>query len=583
MNKRDIHTGIVGQSDRYSELSALIKTNMKRIIFTILLAIAVITAGATNSADNTTDFDFCEPNAEGTMLYYRYMEQSYCELVAGPEKYTGIITIPPYVTEQQIPVIGVGFKAFYDCEGLTEVHLPFTMLYLETASFYMCRDLQKVELNENLKAIGWNAFEGCQELTSLNIPQSLEYMGYEALYGCLKMTTPLYNDKYFFNYPMYRWSMDETYSIPEGIEVIGEGAFIFTKLQEVVIPNSVKTISDYAFDGSSIQRVNIPTSVESIGYQAFGQTRIEEVVVPASVKSFGQRVFYSAFQLKKAVLENPLDSIPTETFANCIELTEVSYPATVHKLGDYSFYQCMSLTELPDLSNIDTLGISVFYGFDALESVLLPTSITYIPDETFSMSENIKEVYLHDSIERIGASAFYHLSSLESIKIPTSVTSIGSSAFSFCENLRTIDFSEGLITIGNYAFSHLDQLESISLPKSVESIGYLAFAFGYKLKDVYVKWQDPLVLQNDIFDSYQHTLGMTLHVPPGSAERYANAEYWSNFNNIVEDATAIENITIDNKSIRYSKPIKRLINGKVIIESKSSGKVLVDGRKISYY
>ena len=121
------------------------------------------------------------------------------------------------------------------------------------------------------------------------------------------------------------------------------------------------------------------------------------------------------------------------------------------------------------------------------------------------------------------------------------------------------------------------------MPKSVESIGYLAFAFGYKLKDVYVKWQDPLVLQNDIFDSYQHTLGMTLHVPPGSAERYANAEYWSNFNNIVEDATAIENITIDNKSIRYSKPIKRLINGKVIIESKSSGKVLVDGRKISYY
>jgi hypothetical protein len=45
--------------------------------------------------------------------------------------------------------------------------------------------------------------------------------------------------------------------IPDGIEVINEGAFIFTMLHEVVIPNTVKVISDYAFDGSQIQRVTI--------------------------------------------------------------------------------------------------------------------------------------------------------------------------------------------------------------------------------------------------------------------------------------------------------------------------------------
>ena len=222
--------------------------------------------------DDTSSYDFCEANADGMMLYYNYVEQDYCELVAGPEKYTGVIRIPARAGVRQTPVVGVGSMAFYYCDGLTEVYLPNTMLYLESGSFYGSEDLQKVVLNENLIAIGWNAFEGCRNLSSINIPQSLEYIGYEAFYNCPKMVTPLYNDKYFFYYPMLNYESEgKTYVIPDGIEVINEGAFIFTYLQEVVIPNSVKVISDYAFDGSFVQRVIIPNSVDSIGYHVLSQ------------------------------------------------------------------------------------------------------------------------------------------------------------------------------------------------------------------------------------------------------------------------------------------------------------------------
>ena len=532
--------------------------------------------------DDTPSYDFCEANADGMMLYYNYVEQDYCELVAGPEKYTGVIRIPASAGARQTPVVGVGSLAFYRCDGLTEVYLPNTMLYLESASFYYNEDLQKVELNENLIAIGWNAFEGCRELSSINIPQSLEYIGYEAFYDCPKMVTPLYNDKYFFYYPMsYYESEGKTYQIPEGIEVINEGAFIFTMLHEVVIPNSVKVISEYTFDGSHIQKVNIPNSVESIGDHAFSQTRLEEVVVPASVKSFGQWVFYAGFNLKKAVLENPLDSIPFETFANCPMLEEVSYPKTVHKLGDHSFHGCMSLTHLPDLSNIDTLGVHVFDDCRMLESVSLPASISYIPDHAFCMCGSLKEVNLPESIESIGKLAFYQDTSLESIIIPKSVKSIDYQAFIFCKKLKNIDFSEGLVSIGEDAFSQLEQLETISLPESLEHIGRGAFAYGYKLKDVYVKWQEPLLLQYDIFDSYQYILGMTLHVPAGTVERYASAPYWSNFKNIVEDANAIAPIEDDGCFSQSSRPVKRLIDGKILIVSKSSGTILTDGRRIS--
>lgn len=531
---------------------------------------------------DTPIYDFCEANEDGEILYYRYVEQDYCELVAGPGKYAGIVKVPSHVTEQQTPVVGVGLMAFRDCEDLSEVYLPQTMLYLESFSFYGCKKLRRVDLNESLVAIGRNAFEGCNELSSINIPQSLEYVGYEAFFNCPKMVTPLYNEKYFFYYPMMMYvDRDEetTYTIPDGIEVIGEGAFIFTYLDEVVIPNTVKTISGYAFDGSEIKRLIIPPSVETIGDNAFGQTYIEEVLVPSSVKNFGRSVFNNGRRLKKAVLENPLDSIPENTFGNCTMLSEVTYPSSVHKLGSWAFAHCNELPRLPDLSNIDTLGVEVFSQCYALESISIPSSISFIPEKTFYMCSGIKEVDLPEGLERIDDYAFWQCPKLESITIPSSVKSIGNSAFAFCKGLKTIVLPEHLVSIGENAFSQLDELESISLPESLESIGRDAFSYGNKLKDIYVRWQTPILLEQDIFDSYQHLQGMTLHVPVGTAESYASAPYWSEFSHIVEDASGISLIKSEGDSSYRTRPIKRLVEGKIIISS-SSGTILPDGRQM---
>ena len=542
---------------------------------------SILSERAAIKDDDTPTYDFCEANEEGIMLYYRHIEQDYCELVAGPEKYTGIVKVPPYVSEQHIPVVGVGVFAFRDCVGLTEVYLPNTMLYLESLSFYWAENLQKVDVGENLVAIGPNAFEGCQELSSINIPQTLEYVGYEAFNYCPKMVTPLYNDKYFFYYPMtYYETQGQTYMIPEGIEVIGEGAFIFSFLDEVVLPNTVKTISEYAFDGSQIKKVNIPHSVETIGNNAFGQTCIEEITVPSSVKNFGKAVFNTGWNLRKAVLENPLDSIPEETFMGCFDLKEVTYPASVHKLCDRAFAKCESLTKLPDLSHIDTLGVEIFASCSGLRSITLPPSITYIPDNTFYMCSGVKKVNLPEGLERIGDNAFWQCSQLKSIAIPSSVKTIGNYAFAFCNQLKTIDLPDGLTTIGEDAFSQLEELDSISLPESLESIGRDAFSYGYKLKDVYAHWQIPIQLEDDIFDGYQHTLGMTLHVPAGTTTLYTSAPYWSEFENIVEDATGIIYVEKNGMPMHKFRPIKRLVDGKIVIVSESSGTILTDGKRI---
>ena len=524
--------------------------------------------------EQTPDYDFCETNDDSIMLYYRYVEQDFCELVAGPEKYKGVVSVPPFVTEQNIPVVGVGYRAFYECDNLTEVYLPHTVLYLESLSFPWCYKLQKVETSDNLIAIGQLAFYCCTELSSFDIPESMEYVGYEAFMSCYKLTTPLYNSKYFFHYPD-AICLESKYEMPDGIEVIGEGAFIFTILDEVVLPNSVKTISDYAFDGSQISKVEIPPYVETIGDHAFGQMfLLKEIVVPASVKNFGEAVFFACSSLKKAVFENQLDAIPGGTFDCCTDMEEVIYPPTVHKLGEAAFASCFSLTKLPDLSNIDTLESAVFFRCTGIESISLPSSITYLPDSAFYWCHNVKEVKLPESIENIGNYAFVKIEQLETIVIPSSVTEIGKYAFFSCKNLKNIVLQEGLESIREGGLSHIKQLESITLPKSLKNIDRWGLSYDYNLKDIYVQWQEPLKLKDDIFDYYQYTLGITLHVPQGCKEAYENAPYWNQLN-IVESGTGIDLKRADETpKQRYD------VQGHKLQEAHAGGFSIEDGRLI---
>ena len=546
---------------------------MKFIICLFVLLIQSVTASPmysryspmhSNTQIDETEFDFCEANSDGIMLYYHYIEDVFCELVAGPEKYSGVINIPEYVTENQIPVIGVGAGAFYYCDDLIEVHVPNTALYLESISFYGNSHLTKVTLSENLLAIGELAFEYCWELSSINIPQSLEYVGYFAFSHCTK-TGPLYNDKYFFYYPMLNYDdYGQSYSIPEGIEVISTSAFSFANLDEVIIPNTVHTIMENAFDGSEITHITIPSSVKTIMRKAFGQTRLSEVIVPTTVQEMDTEVFDSCLSLKKATLLNPLEEIPYGTFHTCTELEEVSFPNTVHKIGAHAFSNNMKLLSF-DFSNIDTIEEGAFYRCESLTEVNLSGSITNIPKNAFNLCERIEKISLPKTLKQIGELAFYQNTSLTSLDIPDSVTRVSSNAFWNCKNLREIRLGKNLRFIGFGAFSQLEHIKAIDIPQSVQTIENMAFAYSWELKDVTVHWETPLPIQFDIFDNEQYSREMTLHVPAGTKDSYASANGWGKFSAIVEDASSLS--ISATKSDNKPKVTKKLLGGKFIIEN----------------
>lgn len=459
-------------------------------------------------------YDLCEANSDGIMLYYNYLyidDDVYCELTYGNEPYAGHINIPDNVTDQYIPVVGIGIYAFSECEELTSVYMPYSIFYIDPAAFWCCYNLKKVHLGSHLMAIGELAFDNCFNLTEINIPQSLEYVDYFAFQGCSKLG-PLYNDKYFFYYQYPQNYGESTYSIPEGIEIINTSAFSFSLFDEIIIPNTVKVIKENAFDGSTISRVTIPSSVVTLEEKAFGQTHLNEVTVPATVKNFGSFMFDNSPFLEKAVLENPLDSIPIGTFHCCTRLESVTFPETVHKIGNSAFSNNMRLPQF-DFSNIDTIYDYSFYRCESLKSITIPPAITFIPDFAFNM----------------------------------------------CSGLTEINLPETLKSIGQYAFWQNRSLESIDIPASVTEIGMSAFVNNTSMKDATVHWDTPIPLEYGIFDS-----SITLHVPSGTKQLYAEADVWENYINIVDDATPVTPLYLP--ETKPANSVKRLIDGKILIE-----------------
>ena len=75
-------------------------------------------------------------------------------------------------------------NAFWDCDKLTSIILPDSVLEIGSSAFDSCSGLLEVKLGKNTTKIGTYAFRNCDKLTSIVIPDSVLEMGSSAFYSC---------------------------------------------------------------------------------------------------------------------------------------------------------------------------------------------------------------------------------------------------------------------------------------------------------------------------------------------------------------------------------------------------------------
>lgn len=143
----------------------------------------------------------------------------------------------------------------------------------------------------------------------------------------------------------------ENMIIPDGIEVIGKGAFLSNRFQHnniksVKFPDSLKKIEEEAFlqcvDLTDIQFGN---GLEYIGKSAFASCRgLEEIVFPDSLRIIGEQAFMNCPELKNVVLNEGLLVIAPSAFYICKELNEFVLPESLRVLGDEALQYARKIT-----------------------------------------------------------------------------------------------------------------------------------------------------------------------------------------------------------------------------------------------
>ena len=102
---------------------------------------------------------------------------------------TGLISVS---IPEGVSVKEIGYKAFNQCQYLSDVSLPSSLLSIGESAFYNC-SFGRIEIPKNLTTIGNAAFVYCESLNYVGLPSSLTSIGDGAFQECgnlQKITIP---------------------------------------------------------------------------------------------------------------------------------------------------------------------------------------------------------------------------------------------------------------------------------------------------------------------------------------------------------------------------------------------------------
>ena len=286
-------------------------------------------------------------------------------------------------------------------------------------------------------------------------------------------------------------------TLPEGLEEVGEQAFMNAPIDFVHIPASVSHLGTHAFNNSSLKSITVAANNAVYDSRENCNAVIEKSTstlvlgcngtkIPASVKIIGPAAFYDCKSLALVVLPEGLTAIGDNAFYNCTGLQELELPHSLTSIGNNAFYYCTGLQELELPHSLTSIGNAAFANCTGIKEVMIPRLVEYIGEGALGFSENAllsveSDNPSYDSREDCNAIIETKTNRLikgsNKSRIPSTVTSIGVGAFMSCTGVTEVDLPDGLTVIEGGAFIGCKNLVRVSLPQSLTTIGNGAFGY----------------------------------------------------------------------------------------------------------
>lgn len=246
-------------------------------------------------------------------LVFELSEDETYYIVSGYNGTESDVVIP--AEYEGLPVKEIGVMAFEECEILTSIEMPDSIVTIGNYAFKLCANLTSAKIGNSVRTIGGHAFDCCESLTSIEIPDSVTSIGSYVFSGC-----------------------DELASM-----VVSSGNTVYKSVDNCLIEIDTKTL----IAGCKNSIIPADGSVTSIGDLAFYQcSTLTSIEIPDTITEIGNYAFNSCCGLTSVTIGSSVTSIGNQVFYCCENLTSIVIPESVTDTGYYVFGYCTNLTDI---------------------------------------------------------------------------------------------------------------------------------------------------------------------------------------------------------------------------------------------
>lgn len=358
----------------------------------------------------------------------------------------------------------------------------------------------------------------------------------DEIQGCLVFNNPVteINYAFFETYPL------KSISLPPTLTKIGNFAFHWTNLENVVMPSGIKSIGEHAYRNcQELKYLTLNEGLESIGKSAFDYCyNLGRLVCPSTLKEIGSLAFYGCSGMTSIYLNEELKSIGDFAFhGSAAQLIKI--PQTVESIGNNAFEANNSLEQLQLPAYCGDLGDNAFATCEHLKRITLDANGTTLKSKNvkwgktcFAGCPNLTDISIPSNVVGLGLGAFSECGSLVTIKLNNNIATMDGNVFQYCVKLKNVNIPTALSKIESNMFDGCKSLETITIPANITSISKKVFMNCEALKTVIFEGTTPPEIDPEAFAqssdkegnniTHYYPSGLKIYVPDDAVDTYKN-------------------------------------------------------------